>query len=132
MNIIYETKLDEEIVERIEGIHKTIPGTEESKNATDEVCKLMDRSIKLKEVKNQRFVNTKKSDDEVFMKEMEINNDRQKFKIENSVKVGTFIGGMIFTAGMGALWSAFEKDDNATFSMTKEIVKKSMSFFRLG
>ena len=131
MNKNYKAMLKEEIEERLEAIKKMVPGTEESKSAIDEVCKLIDRANKIEEVENQREIQYKKLIDELYMKDQEIEHDKKKFKVDTGVNIAKFVGGMAFTAGMAACMTVFEKENIASFRVTKEMFSKSLSFFKL-
>ena len=132
MKLIYETKLNDEIVSQIELVQKIDTTTEDGVRASECLSKLIDRSIKLKELEIESDLQVRKLNDEYELKAKEIENAKQGQMIDTGVKVGMFLlsGALYLYAHKSSL--RFEKDDTASFMATKEVFKKGLSLLKLG
>lgn len=131
MKLIYETKLNDEIVSQIELIEKIDTTTEEGVRASECATKLIDRSIKLKELEIEKDIQIRKLNDEYELKLKEIENAKKGQMIDIGVKVGMFVASSCLYLYAHKSSLRFEKDDTASFTTTKEVFKKGLSLLKL-
>ena len=131
MKLIYETKLNEEIENQIDFLKKIDTTTEDGARANESVAKLIDRTIKLKELEIEANAQLRRSNDEYELKLKEIEQAKKSQMIDVAVKIAMF--GVSSCLYLYAHKSSirFEKDDTASFSTTKEVFKKGLSLLKL-
>lgn len=131
MKTNYETKLNEEIESQLEALSLKEVGSEESKSTIDGLTKLMDRSIKLKELEIERTIQREKVDTEYALKKEEFENDKRSKKIENAIKIGTFAVTCVITIGGVIYTTNFEREDNYSSTAGKNFVKRITSLVKI-
>lgn len=98
-----ETLLKEEITDEFENLKKMELGTEAYKTTVDGVTKLVDRSIKLKELENEQLEKEASREMEANLRQQEIDNNRRNEKIKNGIAIGSLIGSIGLT-----IWGTFK------------------------
>lgn len=129
----YKIGLNESIESAIKEIGKADLGTEQGKILVDNVTKLIDRSIEIKKLEQDsidRDVRIVKDEKEQELKMMEIEARKFDKKLEQFTKVVLFIGSAAVMICGTVYTTNFEKDDNYSYSASKEFAKGVINFFK--
>lgn len=129
----YEQALNEEILSELEIISKADLSDEGSERLINNVKKLIDSSIDLKKIKLEEQQIERKSDEhaeELVIKASEIQARSKEKKMEQGTKIALFIGSALIAVCGTVYTTQFEKDDNYSYSASKEFAKGVINFFK--
>lgn len=129
----YEQALNEEILSELEFVSRADLSDEGSERLINNVKKLIDSSIDLKKIKLEEQQIERKADEhiaELEMKANEIQARSKEKKMEQGTKIALFIGSAIIAVCGTVYTTQFEKDDNYSYSASKEFAKGVINFFK--
>ena len=117
-----ETLIDEEIRKETELLEKMQPGTEEYNSLINGITRLLDKSIELKKVKTNSDLEEMKVNEDVRLREKELDQTAKDQKIKNSLTAASFIGSVgVLVWGALKSWQ-FEKEGTVTSSFGKSFM----------
>ena len=138
MKLNYETMLNEEIENQFKFIKNMDTTTEEGVKASKCLNDLIDRSIKIKELKIQEEQLNRKNEDDYALECEKNNLEHKKIQVDKLYRLLdlglklTIAGASAITYYKVAKYSLmFEKDDTASFSTTRDVLKKGLSAIKL-
>ena len=118
----YDEVLDEVIEQELEAIRDMDAGSDEFKVTVDGVTKLMDKSIEMRKLSQEKEQKDADRENETNLKQQQMAEDRKDRLVKNVITVVTFAGGIALTI-WGTLTSLkFEETGTVTSTAGRKFV----------
>lgn len=119
-----ETLLQEEITDEFENLKKMELGTETYKTTVDGLTKLVDRSIKLRELENDQLEKEAARKLEAILRQQEIDNARKNERVKNGIAIGTVVTSVGLTVWGTFKTLKFEEEGTITTIMGRGFINR--------
>ena len=118
----YDKVLDEVIEQELEAIRDMEAGSDEFNDTVNGVTKLMDKSIEMRKLAQEKEQKEADRENETKLKQQQMAEERKDRLIKNVISIGTFAGGIVLTIWGTLVSLKFEETGTLTSTAGRKFV----------